>query len=363
MLMVVFGAGASYDSVGVTETENLIRGGLGHLRPPLATQLFEDRPNFNAIVERLGCGDIVNYLRRAAENSAEALEDTLERLKEEAVEHELTARDLVAVRFYLQLALWECGSWGAKASGITNYGGLLSRIARYVNEGDRVHLVTFNYETMLEQSLPRYKSEPLEDLDAYVSGTYKLFKLHGSVNWARMVNAHYGQHLRKDDLRRRLIQDGSKLPVGSVFQLQEQPAALSPEDKTLLPAISAPVRGKTADSFECPEEHLAMFRSSAREVDRVLVVGWRGEERHFHELWKETVPSGVPALVVSDTAENAMGTAHLLQKSELIGQASLFPGGFSSLVGSDALEHFLAGRVPSDVTIVDPQGLPDSRSD
>jgi hypothetical protein len=98
MLMVVFGAGASYDSSPdyppqewfIHESE----------RMPLANQLFDNRREF---VEALSyfpkCLPIVPYLRDRGDGIA--IERVLQDLQEEAAEYRERYKQLAAVRYYL----------------------------------------------------------------------------------------------------------------------------------------------------------------------------------------------------------------------------------------------------------------------
>src|SRR5205809_4000964 len=110
MLMVIFGAGASYDS-DPTRRAPVAPQGPEHVansdRPPLANELFDNRPQF---AEALGslpdCRPIVPFLRGTTN-----IEQQLERLQQEVTEPPAYAarhRQLSAVRWYLQVALSAC---------------------------------------------------------------------------------------------------------------------------------------------------------------------------------------------------------------------------------------------------------------
>jgi len=77
MLMVVFGAGASYDSVEAT------RPGAGTNRPPLADELFDDRPLFTHFMTMYrDCVQLIPRLRRR--DAGVSVEEMLGKLYEEA---------------------------------------------------------------------------------------------------------------------------------------------------------------------------------------------------------------------------------------------------------------------------------------
>ncbi len=78
MLMVIFGAGASYDSLA-----DISPGVIGKdLRPPLANQLFERRSPFEpAVQEYWECRPIIPQLRQLSQDTY--LEKVLETLRAE----------------------------------------------------------------------------------------------------------------------------------------------------------------------------------------------------------------------------------------------------------------------------------------
>src|SRR5829696_8673118 len=83
--------------------------------------------------------------------------------------------------------LWKCERrWDAQnITKATNYITLLDQIQQWRAPEEKVCIVTFNYDLMLEAALSTV-GVIIRSLDDYiVSDKYKLIKLHGSVNWAR----------------------------------------------------------------------------------------------------------------------------------------------------------------------------------
>src|SRR5438309_2194660 len=117
--MVIFGAGASYDSLARHPKGDVIRipDPVGQWRPPLANQLFDPRfgpyiqqfPQMHAVIPEL-------------ENPAGSVESVLERFQSEAAEHPRRLNQLAAVRYYLQTMLSNCQTyWENETRGVTNY--------------------------------------------------------------------------------------------------------------------------------------------------------------------------------------------------------------------------------------------------
>ena len=136
MLMVVFGAGASYDSVPAHPV------GVEDIRPPLAKDLFRTGPlTRTPSLDSLNVRPSFPYLRV----DDVSVEQELERLQAEAEEKPERHQQLAAIRYYLHVMLWECERrWKELAGGVTNYKTLLDQLEHYRRPDETVCLVTFN---------------------------------------------------------------------------------------------------------------------------------------------------------------------------------------------------------------------------
>jgi hypothetical protein len=191
VLMVVFGAGASYDSSpDYPPGAPGLYSGYEEDRMLLANELFDKRREFVRALEYFPkCEPIVPYLRDRGDGIE--IERVLQRLQEETAEYPEGHKQLAAVRYYLQYMLWERERrWNENAThGITNHKTFLDQIQRWRKPDEQVCLVTFNYDTMLETALSKVGPE-ITSLADYIQGdVYSLIKLHGSVNWGRLVHA------------------------------------------------------------------------------------------------------------------------------------------------------------------------------
>ncbi len=215
MLMVVFGAGASYDSVPSRPPNKFP---LPH-RPPLVDELFADRSEFAEPMSLFPkIHPIIPNLRAIPEDST--LEQELEKLQKQSREHPARHGQLASVRFYLQYMLSQCQDrWNEDvAKGITNYNVLLDDIERLRRKEERICMVTFNYDTLLEAVLHTINIE-VRDIHDYVADEYyTLIKLHGSVNWARevetVIDANHGF-----DVAHELIAKADKLVISQRYRI------------------------------------------------------------------------------------------------------------------------------------------------
>lgn len=307
--MVVFGAGASYDSIDVKLPNTNNPGWVidEEFRPPLAKDLFGFRGLFTeamALFEKLQ--PIVPILRHTGGRNVETV---LRELQEQAVVYPERLRQLMAVRYYLHYVLWRCeGEWKKAARQVTNYKALLDQINRWRKPDSPICLVTFNYDTLLEDAMsvvgPR-----ISRLADYVYGNpaFKVFKLHGSVNWGRKVKGQLPAGADAWWIARNHIDRAAELEITEEFVQSDEHPCGGWQGAGLVPAIAIPVEKKA--SFECPEEHrLELVRLLPR-VDRLVLIGWRATEDHFLSLLQQYLKGPILGQIVvgSEAEAKAIG--------------------------------------------------------
>ncbi|MGA7915487.1 MAG: hypothetical protein WCA00_09645 [Candidatus Acidiferrales bacterium] len=308
-------------------------------RPPLANQLFQDRGPFAAaLAEFPDCHAVVPWLR---DPKGTTLESQLQRLQDEAETYPARHSQLAAVRYYLQQMLYRCEQgWNQTAMGVTNYKTLLDMVEQWRQSRDEsVFLVTFNYDTLLEHSLPDVGLK-IETISDYVSGHpgYVVVKLHGSVNWSREIDSptDFPQTNDQAGIRRELIRRAAELVVSTRYVQQSPYSIALHEGKVVFPAIAIPVERKS--QFECPSDHFDALRSRLPNVRKILVIGWRAMEEHFLKILSEHLRAPLEVLVVDGSNENAADVEGRLEK--VIG--SLVPGRIQSVSGG--FTEFVVGR-------------------
>src|SRR5262249_44491328 len=153
-------------------------------------------------------------------------------------------------------------------------------------------LVTFNYDLLLDRACRSVVPEMrLAKMSDYGRGSaHWLVKLHGSTDW----NAERGEGRERQSSRSCLEEynawsgrTGSLTVTGRYARHGEM---LEGESwGPLRPAIAIPMVTKRGDDFACPAEHLRNLQQMIPLVSELVVVGWRGEEQHFHQLWRRAV--------------------------------------------------------------------------
>ncbi len=341
MLMVVFGAGASYDSC---PTHPPPQPGYPDefvaCRLPLGDRLFEERALFYPILERFSPAlEVAPRLRHLLPNTT--VEQVMAELLSEAGTHPRRHAQLAAIRYYLQSAIGECDSeWDRRAAhGVTNYKSLLDMIEHRRKRDDTVCLVNFNYDTMLDVALRTVGIE-LRAIDDYVSSNYKVIKVHGSVNWGREVEPPIDNigATNDDYLVRALIEQAASVKLTDRFHLANQrPMVRLDAHRPLTPAIAIPVQTKGA--FECPGEHIDILKDCLKKVERILVIGWAANDAHFLNLLRDG-RQAIRGVVVAGQPELAAKVIGNLSQS--LDQPRLVPsaGGFTYFTLHEA-QNFL----------------------
>jgi len=184
-------------------------------------------------------------------------------------------------------------------------------------------------------------------IDDYVLGRvpdrFRVFKLHGSVNWGRCLTSGPSVVTQSQQARG---------PWGSAEIMIENAAALGlsddycvvTDDKAgfvgppLFPAIAIPVVSKA--TFECPPAHVDMLRNLIPEVDRILAIGWRANERDFLNMLRDMNAASIVTMCgphSGDTLERLRGLSFRVKPNPMA------LDGFSRSVTDSRLNAFLAG--------------------
>jgi len=340
MLLVVFGAGASYDSVPHRPVDP---PQWQPYRPPLANQLFDDRPLFVDAMRRFPqCQPVIPDLRNVSATAG--VEQVLSRFESEAEGYPERHKQLAAIKYYLHYALWECERhWREEHNGITCYKSLLDQIEKWRHRAEeRVCLVTFNYDTMLEEALREFFRLKLQHLDHYLleHAGYVLIKLHGSVNWGREVSTSFAPGtVPTTDL---LIESAARLQISSRYRIVNSFPMLVEGGQVLFPALAIPVESK--DSFECPDYHVKALRDSLSDVTKILTIGWRAKEADFLKMVQTLGPRPRQLMIISGSETYAKETHQNLAGQGMgLSKLVLGQGGFSQLIRSRQVETFLQG--------------------
>lgn len=343
MLMVIFGAGASYDSAqAFPPLSTLMHEYAGAWRPPLAKDLFLDREReFGDIVTKYPrLTRILPFLRSPSEERS--VEQILESLQDQGRDYAERRRELASVRFYLcELLMKVTDAWSLRTNGVTNYAPLIDEILRLDKSGQEVCLVTFNYDLLLERALctfPEFEMKPPEDF-LFSHPKLKVFKLHGSVNWSRTVDTA-GKVCSPGEI----IEQADKLEPSARFVPVNAALQWGNPYGSVFPAVAIPVQTKTENHFECPLAHREYLAKMLPTITKILIIGWQAKEAHFLQMLRDNLPKLTHAMVVGQhTPDSAEILTYFLRQIGKPGIPNTFygEGGFTHFIVSQEGDEFL----------------------
>jgi hypothetical protein len=335
MLLLIFGAGASFDAVPAYAPQERNH----EARLPLSDHLFD-----------LRYADHLSYFRRASpiipllRDVPESVEEVLEGLQAEAGTYPERLRQLMAVRYYLHLMISGLDrQWFEASRGVTNYLAVLDEVRRLVPAEVPVCIVTFNYDRMLDWAL-RDLDQPVAGLASYTSGRFRLFKMHGSVHWGREIESMPDPGDKGSwELVQHVIACAPDVKPSTRYRVNEDRPMVQDGPNPLVPAIAIPLRRK--QDFELPAEHRAELERMLPEVTELVSVGWRGADAPFMRLLAGKATRPIRGIVVADT--NADATVNAFLAAGLNIRLEGFLGGFTSFVRRRGITTFLSASAVS----------------
>jgi hypothetical protein len=337
MKVVIVGAGASFDSIDAT-------GAKDHVWcPPIGKELFKYSKEYNAILENYPGAESF----RSAINQSRDIEeffqtkDDLSGLPGGAN----TKMQLINTQFYLQELFHKISS-NYTDFGTSNYESLASLALDFhiKHSQEAIVFISFNYDTLLERALSKVWRVRFDKIDDYIDGPVKVIKPHGSCNWFRYFNKSKSNPvsgIKQKDLPKALYHDfGNAIYV--MNSLSEQIIIKNEpihndvvNEASYVPQIIIPLQKK--DPFICPGEHIDILSSVLKKASELLIIGWKGNERSFHQKLKNAL-GPIPVTIVSKGDKQVISNLN-----DIIGlQFNLFGGGIVKDGRPDDLGTFSA---------------------
>ncbi len=348
-LIVILGAGASYDCVSDRDNVRLAKPYM----PPLVEGLFDDR--YHQILDKYALAQAVaaEVRPKLAQGSEAALrlEDYLrEKLRQSDAQHRRA--QYWSVPLYLQELFLEA-SWQ-----YTQYPDNFDRLVSTLLHLERVVFVTLNYDTIFDRVLGKYCR--LDTMDDYMADpTKQLIKLHGSVNWGRRLPGPWDSGPPGDgysELCNALATGADKMMAEDIELILPAKARAQATDLRsrsegfFYPALAAPLGSD--DETVCPPSHRDEL---VRSLDQhsygynlhLLIVGYSCLDRTPLDLVKNS-GSRIASVVIANGSA-AAGRDALQRLQQHLGGAApydhkesdfvhLIDGGFADLAASDELE-------------------------
>ena len=334
-LIVITGAGASFDSTG-TEPRDL------NWQPPLVKDLFAERTAFHPILglypdaqtlapdlrvaTRTGSVGLETYLRDHVLRSASAYD----------------RRRYRAIPLYLQHLLHDVSAH--YTSHPVNYDRLVNGVLR---AADEVIFLTLNYDTILDSRLEQHAR--IRSIDDYIRPDFawSLIKLHGSVDWARQIIGVDADSAEMDDPYLSdfvaMLPDEPQLSKEIELRRLDIQRLRRSKPNLYYPAVSVPLGPD--DELNCPESHLDFIRKRLVATDglNILSVGYSGLDSGLLQLLADSGNSIRSLFAVNHEGVSALEAATRIATafSDVAHPDMAYAGTFESFTQSGGLEEYL----------------------
>jgi hypothetical protein len=316
--MFVFGAGASKHCLfgkDKNQDYNTMK------RPPLGNEIF-DRTFDDTIQHFEGARLSAPFFEARGNDIEGSLEDEWQNLRN-AYNPNITARH-ISLQFYLQ-TLFKCISADVVRGYYRNnlYSLFANKLQNYLaGKDERVALVSFNYETILDEFVAKIFNAPFRTMADYIDYNTRqviLFKPHGSSNWGWPAKNYqraphsnqsfhqtlYEQRLEPWEIYYQLLGDFDSMVYNHAwgyertnhkhnlarYTVNKNKIEVMDHSKgyDYFPSLLMPYRDK--DEFVMHYDHHTALRWFVSEIEELYLIGWKGNEELFNRMIKEQAAS------------------------------------------------------------------------
>lgn len=337
--MVILGAGASHD---FSYDERL----KSENRPPLTCSLFDDQydeilsqyPGANILAsEILQSGDVERFFQDQWHIIKNHYDPDL-------------LNKIINTQYYLQ-HLFTTISETYKNNKRNNYSTLVSLISKYhVAKHESVLITSFNYDTLLEQSISSVLGYKYNNINDYIDTQRKiiLFKPHGSWNWIREFNFNF---LSSSKIHNQFFSTqiyDKKSTYADLFEHLSSEILIKPslnltnndnKHPEFLPQLLIPFTDK--DDFVMPSNHRNFLGANLTNIQEILIIGWKGTEQVFKDLLKTHIGERQIKITVANKKDDTIEKIF----SDIVPNAEWnFQNTFSEYMGfcSQSKDHFFS---------------------
>ena len=212
------------------------------------------------------------------------------------------------------------------------------------NRTEQVALVSFNYDTILDQFIEKVFNVSFQNMNDYIDFNNRdvlLFKPHGSCNWGwlaknkehiKILNKSFceGLYIEKKELweiyymilgdlnemvynKSWGIEKGDNNGKGRYTINKNKIEVMNQEwGYDYLPAMLMPYRDK--DEFVMHYDHQHILRWFTNQVEEIYLIGWKGNEDLFNSLLKSQAHKLKKIVIVNPFEEKNQEVSNHLKK-------------------------------------------------
>lgn len=333
---VILGAGASKDAAGASPVKHEVHG----YTPPLAKELFGNAAkyeNIENILQRYpGAAHVRELVVATKDQTSIGIENELRRI----------ANQLELFTAYKHVPPYLRDYLDVVSRNHTTTPGMLVRLATdlLIEDPHEVGFIVLNYDTFLEQalSLPPW-GYAFDSIGRYINTgeQFQLFKVHGSVNWAVLMDrpsgtweeavAEYNLDLSDRDIR--------------MFTADRAINSIQDEGRWYYPVLTAPLAEKSDSDLVCPPAHREALATFLSECKKYLIIGTSGFDQDLLAQIAEHAPEPEVVHYVcgdeSDTARDNFESGIPQFRSLTGGNRRAFNLRFGEYLNSEHISRFL----------------------
>ncbi|MBL1180863.1 MAG: hypothetical protein D8M18_07140 [Bacteroidetes bacterium] len=327
--MFVFGAGASAHCLFGKNKKQQYES---MMRPPLGYEIFDEA--FGETIDNFEGARLSVPLFEARGRDIEGcLEDEWIKLRN-AYNPSITARH-INLQFYLQTLFHWISADVVRTHYRNNlYSLFVNKLQSYLaGKTERVAMVSFNYETILDEFIEKIFNAPFRTMHDYVDYNKRqilLFKPHGSSNWGwpvrnrqqlnvqnkNLQDSLYEQRTELWDIYYRLLGDFNNMVHNHAWGIEgshnkhhlgrytvnKNKIEVIQHNKgyEYFPALLMPYRDK--DEFVMHYDHHHALNWFVGDMEELYLIGWKGNEEVFNRLLKNQA-NRLKKIVIVNPAE------------------------------------------------------------
>ncbi len=306
--LIILGAGAAHDFLRISRQND--QHILNAWKPPLTNNIFDT----NLFSQIIGKYEDVKQLASAVSNLTDStstipfdFEKYLTELESKYPENNY--KKIIALRFYLAELFSKISFHFYRHTN--NHNHLIYEVQ---NRGLKACIVNYNYDTLLEKNISSIHSS--DKIDSYIQGDIKVIKMHGAHNWlytpeititktgvydffilgGKEMYEKYKDHEVYSNTIRSFDFNKEEFNL-NVYRENKENGFPGGSWLYYLPAIAIPIG--TKGNHVCPKTHIDCLIEQLKQVDRILIIGWRAQDEYLLTLLKKYLQANVKLTIVS----------------------------------------------------------------
>jgi hypothetical protein len=286
--LIIFGAGASYDFTHDSNFDD-------NKKPPLTYNLFHDL--YDDILDKYVGARVFASQALQSDNIEHFFQKKWEIVKDNYSPDLLS--NIINTQYYLR-ELFVDISLNCSNVKKNNYTSLVSLVNEYcIKTKEQVIFTSFNYDTLLEQSLALVMNYDYKKIDDYISydNDILLFKPHGSCNWARVTKSATSINTIDTTLVSKNL-FSNKINYSQIFETLNKDISIIPielikkrldNNFNAYPQLLVPFTDK--DEFVMPKKHTEVLEDKLKNINEIIIIGWKGTEAEYLNLLMKNLPN------------------------------------------------------------------------